>query len=60
MQITLSLLWLTIRIDVIPNRRERAPITIETLSPDELKASHQGSLGPHLLKDIGGDDSSRD
>ena len=60
MQITLSLLWLTIRIDVVPNGRDRDPITVETLSPDELKASYQTKLDPRLLKDIGVDDSSRD
>ena len=58
-QITLSFPWLTIRIDVAPNARERAPIAIKTLSPGELKA-FRTRLGPRLLKDVGGDDSARD
>ncbi|MGO4571478.1 hypothetical protein [Microvirga sp. 2TAF3] len=61
-QITLSLVWLTIRIDVIPAALERVPKpnSAKAFSSSEPKASFRAKLGPHLLRDIGEDDSRRD
>ncbi len=59
-QITLSLVWLTVRIDLIPNVRERGPVPRKTHPPSELRASLRARLSPHLLRDIGEDVSGRD
>jgi hypothetical protein len=58
-QITLSLVWLTVRIDLIPVR-ERERKSLKSLTPSELPASLRERLSPHLLKDIGEDVSGRD
>jgi hypothetical protein len=59
-QITLSLVWLTVRIDLIPTVRERGQISRKTFPPSELQTSLRARLSPHLLKDIGEDVSGRD
>ncbi|KFG68744.1 hypothetical protein JH26_14865 [Microvirga sp. BSC39] len=59
-QITLSLVWLTIRIDLIPAVRERGHKPLKSLPPSELPASLRARLSTHLLKDIGEDNSGRD
>jgi hypothetical protein len=59
-QITLSLVWLIVRIDLIPTVRERGQTRAKTSPPVELLASLRARLGPHLLKDIGDDASGRD
>ena len=59
-QITLSLVWLTVRIDLIPTVRERGRTSARPLPPSELQASLHARLSPHLLRDIGEDVSARD
>jgi hypothetical protein len=59
-QITLSLVWLTVRIDLIPVLRERGHKPLKSLPPSELPSSLRERLDPRLLKDIGYDDSGRD
>ncbi|QRM27852.1 hypothetical protein [Microvirga sp. VF16] len=59
-QITLSLVWLTIRIDLIPTVRERGQTSAKTSPSSEVLASLRARLSPHLLKDIGEDASGRD
>ena len=59
-QITLSLIWLTVRIDLVPVVRERGQRPLKSLPPSELPASLRERLGPRLLKDIGYDDGGRD
>ena len=59
-QITLPLVWLTVRIDLIPTVRERGRKPLKSLPPSELPASLRARLSPHLLKDIGDDVSGRD
>lgn len=59
-QFTLSLVWLTIRIDLIPTVRERGQTSARTQAPSELQASLHARLSAHLLKDIGEDVSGRD
>jgi hypothetical protein len=59
-QITLSLVWLTVRIDLIPAVRESGQKPQKSLPPSELPASLRARLGPRLLKDIGEDVSGRD
>lgn len=59
-QITLSLVWLTVRIDLIPVVRERARQPSRSIPPSELPTSLRARLSPHLLKDIGEDVSGRD
>jgi hypothetical protein len=59
-QITLSLVWLTVRIDLIPTARGRGQTSAKPLPPSELQASLRARLSPHLLKDIGEDVSGRD
>jgi hypothetical protein len=59
-QITLSLVWLTVRIDLIPTVRERGQTSTRTVPSSELRTSLRARLGPHLLKDIGEDVSRRD
>jgi hypothetical protein len=59
-QITLSLVWLTVRIDLIPTARGRGRTSAKPLPPSELQASLRARLSPHLLKDIGEDVSRRD
>jgi len=59
-QITLSLVWLTVRIDLIPVARERGRKPLKSLPPSELPVSLRARLGPYLLKDIGEDVSERD
>lgn len=58
--ITLSLVWLTVRIDLIPAVRERGHKPLKSLPPSELQASLRARLSTHLLKDIGEDISGRD
>jgi hypothetical protein len=59
-QITLSLVWLTVRIDLIPAVRERGHKPLKSLPPSELPVSLRARLSTHLLKDIGEDISGRD
>ena len=59
-QITLSLGWLTVRIDLIPTVRERGQTSRKTRPHSELPVSLRARLSPHLLKDIGEDVSGRD
>ena len=59
-QITLSLVWLTVRIDLIPAVRERGHKSLKSFPPSELPASLRARLSTHLLKDIGEDISGRD
>jgi hypothetical protein len=59
-QITLSLVWLTVRIDLIPTVRERGQTSRKSLVHSELQSSLRARLSPHLLKDIGEDVSGRD
>lgn len=59
-QITLSLIWLTVRIDLIPTVRERDRVSARALTRPELQACLRARLSPHLLKDIGEDLSGRD
>ena len=59
-QITLSLVWLAIRIDLIPTVGERRRKPLKSLPPSELPASLRARLSPRLLKDIGEDISGRD
>jgi hypothetical protein len=61
-QITLPLVWLTVRIDVIPSARRhvstpypRQPLS-RTASRD-LTGALRSRLDPRLLRDIGLDDS---
>jgi hypothetical protein len=59
-QITLSLIWLTVRIDLVPIVREHGQGSLKSLPPSELPSSLRDRLGPRLLKDIGYDNSRRD
>lgn len=61
-QITLTLVWLTIRIDIIPAALERARKTrpLTPLTPSALRSTLGTRLSPHLLKDIGGDCGAQD
>lgn len=59
-QITLSFVWLTVRIDLIPTVRERGQSSRKTFPPSELQTFLRARLSPHLLKDIGEDVSGRD
>ncbi|EIM24729.1 hypothetical protein [Microvirga lotononidis] len=59
-QITLSLVWLTVRIDLIPTVRERSHTPTKSPARSELQSSLRARLSPHLLKDIGEDVSGRD
>ncbi|MBM6596426.1 hypothetical protein [Microvirga pudoricolor] len=63
-QITLPLVWFTIRVDVVQTARRRFPKT--TLHPpsEDLPEERLGELrskfGPRLLRDMGLDESGRD
>ncbi|WP_262032241.1 hypothetical protein [Microvirga sp. Mcv34] len=59
-QITLSLVWLTVRIDLIPTARERGREPAKAPARSELRSALHARLSPHLLKDIGEDASGRD
>ena len=59
-QITLSLVWLTVRIDLIPTVRERGRTSSKISTGSELQSCLRARLSPHLLKDIGEDRSGRD
>lgn len=54
-QITLPLVWLTIRIDIVPATLRRAkPVKpIRLPSDPEPVSSLRERLSPHLLRDIG-------
>ena len=54
-QITLSLVWLTVRIDIIPAALARRPVssTIRSDPTPEMAESLRARLSPHLLRDIG-------
>jgi len=59
-QITLSLVWLTVRIDLIPIVREHDRTSAKAPVRSELQSNLRARLSPHLLKDIGEDVSGRD
>ncbi|WP_162559327.1 hypothetical protein [Microvirga sp. 17 mud 1-3] len=54
-QITLSLVWLTIRIDIIPTALARRPVfpTNRSDPTPEMLESLRARLSSHLLRDIG-------
>jgi hypothetical protein len=61
-QITLPLVWLTVRIDVVPSARRRVsnPHALRPLSRSasrDLTDALRSRLDPRLLRDIGLDES---
>ncbi|MET0429697.1 MAG: hypothetical protein ABW026_14530 [Microvirga sp.] len=61
-QITLPLVWLTIRIDVVHAARRRAahhrtPPPLSWSETRSMRDALRASLNPHLLRDVGLDES---